>query len=101
MDNINRPVIAANDKILLAINEQHQLILYNDNYHSFDYVIDSLVDICGHSCNQATQCASIAHFNGKCQVRVGNIENLKQMQERLVECSFTVEIEQINSHINT
>ncbi len=31
------------------------LVLYNDDYHTFDYVIKALVDICRHTYEQAAQ----------------------------------------------
>lgn len=45
------------------------LILWNDNVNTFDDVIDALVDICGHNELQAEQCATIAHYKGKCNVK--------------------------------
>ena len=41
------------------------LVVYNDDVNTFDHVIDSLIDICNHSEEQAEQCAMIVHFKGK------------------------------------
>lgn len=61
----------------------YTLILHNDDYNHFDYVIDSLVEVCKHDRLQAEQCTLIAHYNGKCDVKTGELEMLKQMKEEL------------------
>lgn len=60
------------------------LILINDNIHTFDYVIDALIDICDHAPEQAEQCAMITHFKGKCQVKKGSLHDLKPIRRALV-----------------
>ncbi len=45
------------------------LVLWNDDTNAFDDVIDALVDICEHDDLQAEQCATIAHYKGKCGVK--------------------------------
>jgi len=60
------------------------LILHNDDVHSFDYVIDALIDICEHDYEQATQCTYIVHHKGKCDVKKGDFEQLKSMKEALI-----------------
>jgi len=65
-------------------NKILSLTLYNDDIHTFDYVIKALIDVCGHDFVQAEQCAFITHYKGRCQVRTGEKEDLKPMKERLV-----------------
>jgi ATP-dependent Clp protease adaptor protein ClpS len=69
------------------------LILHNDDVHTFDYVIDALIKICLHEYIQASQCASITHFNGKCDIKNGFFEDLKLMKDALTEIELTVTIE--------
>jgi ATP-dependent Clp protease adaptor protein ClpS. len=45
-------------------SETGSLILYNDDINTFDHVIKSLVEVCGHDSVQAEQCAMIVHFKG-------------------------------------
>jgi ATP-dependent Clp protease adaptor protein ClpS len=59
------------------------LILHNDDVHSFDYVIDSLVEVCDHEVEQATQCAYLVHFKGQCDVKRGEAAPLRAMKNRL------------------
>ena len=73
--------------------EKRTLILHNDDVHTFDYVIDALIKICRHEYIQASQCASITHLNGKCDIKNGMFEDLKIMKDALTEKELTVTIE--------
>ena len=55
------------------------LILYNDDINTFEHVIKSLVEVCGHDSVQAEQCAIIVHFRGSCEVKTGVTEVLNAM----------------------
>ncbi|NPA43896.1 MAG: ATP-dependent Clp protease adaptor ClpS [Chlorobi bacterium] len=59
------------------------LILHNDDYHTFDYVIDALIDVCNHEIEQAVQCTYIVHNKGKADVKKGSYEFLKPMMKKL------------------
>jgi ATP-dependent Clp protease adaptor protein ClpS len=59
------------------------LVLYNDDINTFDHVIKSLVEVCGHDSVQAEQCALIVHFKGSCEVKIGLPEVLNAMSRSL------------------
>ncbi len=59
------------------------LILYNDEINTFDHVIKSLVEVCGHDAVQAEQCALIVHFKGSCEVKLGITEVMNAMCKSL------------------
>jgi ATP-dependent Clp protease adaptor protein ClpS len=59
------------------------LVLYNDEVNTFDHVIKSLVEVCGHDPVQAEQCATIVHFKGSCEVKCGIPEILSRMSRSL------------------
>jgi ATP-dependent Clp protease adaptor protein ClpS len=61
------------------------LILHNDDYHTFDYVINALIEICDHDVIQAEQCTLLIHYNGKCDVKKGSISYLRPMKKALVQ----------------
>lgn len=63
--------------------ESGSLILYNDDINTFEHVIKSLVEICGHDSVQAEQCALIVHFKGSCDVKLGVVEVLNAMSRSL------------------
>ena len=44
------------------------LYLIDDNFNTFEHVIDCLVAICDHTPIQAEQCALLTHINGKCDI---------------------------------
>jgi ATP-dependent Clp protease adaptor protein ClpS len=59
------------------------LILHNDDYHTFDYVIESLIEICELDSIQATQCTYLIHYKGKCDVKRGSKTYLLPMRRAL------------------
>jgi ATP-dependent Clp protease adaptor protein ClpS len=81
------------DKSEDLLNTYNDLILYNDEINTFDFVIESLVEVCGHDFEQAEQCALIAHFKGRCTVKSGSYEELKGMSEELTLRRLTVAVE--------
>jgi len=70
-----------------------KLILYNDDYHTFDYVIDSLIDICKQTKEQAEQCTILVHYKGKCVIKNGSYDTLLPMHQALLSKSLTSEIQ--------
>ncbi len=70
-----------------------QLILFNDDFNTFDYVVETLVDICNHEPLQAEQCAWIAHYRGKCSVKQGDKKVLKPMYNSINKRGLIAEIQ--------
>lgn len=68
------------------------LILFNDDVNTFDFVIESLIKVCDHSSMQAEQSAYIVHFNGKCSVKRGPESLLKPMKEALIDRELRAKI---------
>ncbi|WP_372774373.1 ATP-dependent Clp protease adaptor ClpS [Mangrovibacterium sp.] len=60
------------------------LILHNDDYHSFDYVIEALMLVCEHEQEQAVQCTLLTHYKGKCDVKKGSFNYLRPMKQALI-----------------
>lgn len=58
-------------------DEEKSLLLLNDDVNTFDYVIETLMKVCGHTLEQAETCAMITHYKGKCAVMSGLYEELK------------------------
>lgn len=78
--------------VLEDTDEVYKLVLHNDDIHTFDYVIDSLIEICKHTLEQAEQCTLLVHFKGKCTVKTGALDVLKPMHEKLLSRELTSEI---------
>ena len=73
------------EKFLTDVGEPLKLLVWNDEINTFDWVIQSLVEICGHTSEQAEQCAWIIHHKGKYAVKKGSEKKLKPMREALVD----------------
>ena len=73
--------------------EIHNLIVWNDDVNTFDWVIETLIAICNHSQVQAEQCAYIIHSKGKYAVRRGKTESLKPMKDQILERGINATIE--------
>ncbi len=74
-------------------NSGKNLILHNDDFNTFDWVIECLVDICKHSYEQAEQCSLLVHFKGKCAVKEGEEEKLKPLKDGLTDRGLSATIE--------
>ena len=72
----------------------YSLLLYNDDVHTFDYVIKALMDICRHTAEQAEQCAILVHCHGSCSVKRGSYSELLPMHTALLDKQLTSEIKQ-------
>ena len=70
------------------------LVLWNDDVHTFDYVIKALVDICRHTVEQAEQCAILVHCHGKCAIKHGSYSELLPMHTALLDKQLTSEIQE-------
>lgn len=77
---------------LLVESKQFDLVLFNDDVNTFDWVIECLIKICEHEEVQAEQCAFIVHYKGKCTVKSGDWEVLEPMHRSLSNCDLSVEI---------
>jgi ATP-dependent Clp protease adaptor protein ClpS len=71
---------------------EKELILFNDDVNTFDHVIDTLIEVCGHDPYQAEQCALTAHFNGKCGIKSGTFDALKPVYDEMTSRELTVSI---------
>ena len=60
------------------------LVLYNDDVHTFDYVIESLIEVCDHDEIQAEQCTMIVHYKGQCDVKKGSLSKLRPLKDGLM-----------------
>ncbi|MBO4543331.1 MAG: ATP-dependent Clp protease adaptor ClpS [Bacteroidales bacterium] len=72
----------------------YTLWLLNDDVHTFDYVIDVLMDICEHTFEQAFQCAMITHTNGKCDVYQSSYKVILNKARALRSMGLSVDITQ-------
>jgi ATP-dependent Clp protease adaptor protein ClpS len=67
-------------------------VVYNDDFNTFEHVINILIKVCKHSAEQAEQCTYIIHFRGKCAVKKGSFDELKPMKESICEAGIDAKI---------
>ena len=70
----------------------YDLVLFNDDVNTFDWVIETLIEVCDHDPIQAEQCAYIVHFKGKCTVKSGDFEFLEPLQRELSNRNLSAEV---------
>ena len=80
-------------KVDEILSQPFKLILHNDDYNSFDWVITCLMKVCNHEYEQASQCAHIVHFKGECDVKYGDYEKISAMKDKLSSAGLSVTIE--------
>ncbi|MGG8495698.1 ATP-dependent Clp protease adaptor ClpS [Tenacibaculum sp. TC6] len=78
--------------ILTEETSKHEIILYNDDVNTFDFVIDSLISVCEHTPEQAEQCTILVHYKGKCAVKTGEFNELEPKCSRLLDLGLSAEI---------
>ncbi len=71
---------------------QHEIVLFNDDVNTFDHVIDSLIDVCEHTLEQAEQCSILVHYKGKCTVKTGEYKDLKPRCSKLLQLGLSAEL---------
>jgi ATP-dependent Clp protease adaptor protein ClpS len=75
------------------VKEYNHLILWNDDVNTFEHVITTLMELCGHSEEQAHQCALIVHNNGKCSVKRGELEKLEPICTAILDRGISATID--------
>ena len=92
----NTKTIIKEENLILqetAITSEFELILYNDDYNTFEHVIDCLVKYCKHQVTQAEQCAWIVHSKGKCIVKYGDYTALEPLCTALCDNGLSAQID--------
>ncbi len=95
MSILTSPDLLEQEVIEIILKEEalKALILYNDDFNTFDWVIECLVKVCDQDVLQAEQCAHLVHFKGKCVVKNGTFKKLKPLCESLLEKGLSAKIE--------
>lgn len=83
---------------LQDVGQGSQLIVYNDDVNTFDWVIQCFIEVCKHSFEQAEQLSLIVHYKGKACAKTDKFEVLKPMKDALVERGLSAVIESTKNH---
>ena len=73
--------------------ELAQLIVYNDDHNTFDWVIQCFTEILNHTQAQSEQLALIIHFKGKATVKTAPLKVLKPKKDALIDRGLSAVIE--------
>ena len=74
------------------VDNSYELVLHNDDFNTFDFVINSLIEHCKHIPEQAEQCATIAHHNGLCSILRGEHGEMRSILESLSNVGLIVDL---------
>ena len=74
------------------ITDLMNLVVFNDDFNTFEHVIETLIKVCKHSTDQAEQCTWIIHFKGKCSVKTGSFEDLRPLRESICKAGIDAKI---------
>ncbi|BDW93061.1 MULTISPECIES: ATP-dependent Clp protease adaptor ClpS [Flavobacteriaceae] len=72
--------------------KEHEIVLFNDDVNTFDHVIETLINVCEHTPEQAEQCSIIVHYKGKCTVKTGEYSYLEPRCSKLLQAGLSAEI---------
>ena len=78
---------------LLSGGEQAELVVLNDDYNTFEWVIECFVEVLNHSSEQSEQLAWIIHTKGRASVKLGSFEELRPFKDALVDRGLNAIIE--------
>ena len=71
--------------VLTGFEKTYHIIVWNDEVNTFDWVIETLIEVCGHTEEQAEQCAMLIHTRGKYAVKNGTYDDLKPQCDAITE----------------
>jgi ATP-dependent Clp protease adaptor protein ClpS len=88
-----KPLKEQDTDTMVSDMSPYSLIVWNDEVNTFEWVIETLMEICSHSQEQAEQCAMLIHFQGKYAVKQGDYDTLKPMCDAITERGIGATIE--------
>lgn len=96
--NTTEPLTVAAEEAdtLVADGNNYQLVVWNDDVNTFQWVIDTLMEVCGHTAEQAEQSAMIIHTKGKYAVKEGSYNTLKPMCDSIIERGINATVEALS-----
>lgn len=77
---------------VIDVADVKDLVVFNDDFNTFEHVIETLIRVCKHTPEQAEQCTWLIHYKGKCAVKSGAYEELNPMREAICEAGIDAKI---------
>ncbi len=76
----------------IDVSDLNDLVVFNDDFNTFEHVIQTLIRVCRHTAEQAEQCTWLIHYKGKCAVRKGSFDELTPMRTAICEAGIDAKI---------
>ena len=70
---------------LTDVGGSSELIVYNDDHNTFDWVIQCFVEVLKHSSEQAEQLSLFVHYKGQATVKTAPMKVLRPLKDALVD----------------
>jgi ATP-dependent Clp protease adaptor protein ClpS len=84
------------EQTIYAVDEvtvdELNVVVYNDDFNTFEHVIATLKKVCKHTQEQAEQCTYLVHYKGKCAVKSGEMNQLKPIKNAICEAGIDARI---------
>ena len=81
---------------LTSTGSQSELIVYNDDFNTFEWVIECFMEVLSHTSEQAEQLSLIIHYTGKATVKTASLEELRPLKDALIERGLSAVIEKVS-----
>ena len=75
------------------VGTNSELVVYNDDHNTFDWVIQCFVEVIGHSFEQSEQLSLLVHYKGRAAVKTAPMNVLKPLKNELVDRGLSAVIE--------
>lgn len=94
LTNVDTQTIEEQDvDVLTELEKTYQIVIWNDDVNTFEWVIETLMEVCGHTEEQAEQCALLIHTQGKYGVKNGSYDDLKPKVEAITDRGINATLE--------
>ncbi len=94
-NDMAKPFKVSESDVLSDVQFPFSLIVWNDDINTFEWVIETLVEVCAHTPEQAEQCAMFIHTKGKYAVKNGEYTTLKSMCDEITGRNISATVEKI------
>ena len=76
----------------VTTTDVNNLVIFNDDVNTFDHVINTLIDVCEHTPEQAEQCTLLVHYKGRCAVKSGELAKLAPLRNAICKRGISAEV---------
>lgn len=73
-----------------------ELVVYNDDFNTFEWVIECFMEVLTYPSEQAEQLSMIIHYAGKATVKTATFTVLRPLKDALVDRGLSAVIETVS-----